>query len=124
MDEEFLANTSAHFGQSHCYQQRYQLERQKLHKESRANYARLSSRLMPKAKARKLHLHDRIKQNPRVFTRGFLPITPEPAPSPRLWASAWARPLADDLNLTCHFSYDLYFLTFLLCPPHDISTLP
>jgi hypothetical protein len=40
------------------------------------------------------------KKTPESSSRGFLPITPEPAPSLRLWASAQERTLADGFNAT------------------------
>ena len=47
--------------------------------------------------------------------QGSQPITPEPAPSHRLWASAWARPLADAITLTCTRKQQPQKGTFLLC---------
>src|SRR5436305_13548455 len=47
--------------------------------------------------------------------QGSQPITPEPAPSPRLWASAWARPLADAITLTRTRKYHASKGTFLPC---------
>src|SRR4051812_2017412 len=47
--------------------------------------------------------------------QGSPPITPEPAPSPRLWASAWARPLADAITLTRTRKYHASKGTFLPC---------
>src|SRR5436305_7147677 len=47
--------------------------------------------------------------------QGSQPITPEPAPSHRLWASAWARPLADAITLTCTRKQQPQKGTFFLC---------
>jgi transposase len=47
--------------------------------------------------------------------RGSQPITPEPVPSPRLWASAWARPRADEITLTRTPKIQPLKGTFLLC---------
>ncbi len=57
--------------------------------------------LWPKTEAQKLHRYDHKKDNPESSSR-FSPITPEPAPSLRLRASARARPFADGLTLTRH----------------------
>src|SRR3954452_14494295 len=77
--------------------------RQRRNQERRANIARRSSRLL----AQSLRSEDftrMISEKQKTLTaakpQGSQPITPEPAPSPRLWASAWARPLADAITLT------------------------
>src|SRR3954466_3087540 len=77
--------------------------RQRRNQERRANIARRSSGLL----AQSLRSEDftrMISEKQKTLTaakpQGPQPITPEPAPSPRLWASAWARPLADAITLT------------------------
>lgn len=76
---------------------------QRRKQERRANTARRSSRLL----AQNLRSGDftrmistQHKTLAAIYRRGSQPITPEPVPSPRLWASAWARPLADPITLT------------------------
>src|SRR3954463_7019976 len=92
--------------------------RQRRNQERRANIARRSSRLL----AQSLRSEDftrMISEKQKTLTaakpQGSQPITPEPAPSPRLWASAWARPLADAITLTRTRKYHASKGTFLPC---------
>src|SRR5579885_1672444 len=80
--------------------------------------------IKPKASAPKLHHPDvqcqsqNHNQKPPISAdRGFLVCrsVTEPAPSPRLWASAWARPLAELFTLTGSSTTTLPNRTFLLC---------
>src|SRR5690242_3614432 len=80
--------------------------------------------IKPKASAPKLHHPDAQRQSqnhnqkpPSSNARGFLVCrsVTEPAPSPRLRASAWARPLADLFTLTGRLRPNLQNRTFLLC---------
>src|SRR4051794_18441174 len=92
--------------------------RQRRNQERRANIARRFSRLL----AQSLRSEDftrMISEKQKTLTaakpQGSPPITPEPAPSPRLWASAWARPLADAITLTRTRKYHASKGTFLPC---------
>src|SRR5205085_12168984 len=71
--------------------------------ECRANNTRRSSRLLAQS-LRSGDFTRMISEKRKTLTaakpQGSQPITPEPAPSPRLWASAWARPRADAITLT------------------------
>src|SRR5689334_7351095 len=80
--------------------------------------------IKPKASAPKLHHPDAQRQSqnhnqkpPSINARGFLVCrsVTEPAPSPRLRASAWARPLADLFTLTGRLRPNLQNRTFLHC---------
>ena len=72
-----------------------------------------------------------VKRKPSAIGRGLVPISSEPSPSQRPWASAWARPLADRSTLTRippslgqrrHF-YFAEKATFLLCVDSDPPAL-
>jgi hypothetical protein len=61
-------------------------------------------------------------KNPGLY-RGSSPIAAEPRPSLRLWASAWARPLADSITIPSTLTPAPRNRTFLLGRPPDISIL-
>lgn len=79
----------------------------------------------PKASAPKHHHPDLYKRRPPERSEGlrFCRSVTEPAPSPRPWVSAWARPLANTFTLAANSSSapetgHFYFAgirTFLLC---------
>src|SRR3982750_1056009 len=76
---------------------------QRRENERRARTARRTLAFTcPKPPLGELHQNDlrKAKTLTAATPQGSQPITPEPAPSPRLWASAWARPLADAITLT------------------------
>ena len=102
-------------GQSHCHLQRNQLtNKEQLGTPGKlrpADFAFISPK--PPLESSTTMMHKR--KTPESVLEGSLPISTEPAPSPRLWASAWARPLADDITLTRHSSESLQNRTFLLC---------
>src|SRR3954466_3460482 len=79
-------------------------QRQSRDQERRAKGARRSSRLLAQS-LRSRDFTRMIAERQKTLVRSqqqgsFEPITPEPVPSHRLWASAWARPLADAITLT------------------------
>jgi hypothetical protein len=78
-------------------------EPQRREQERRANTARRSSRLLAPS-LRSGDCTSLIARQPKTLAainrRGSQPITPEPAPSPRLGASAGARPFTDTITLT------------------------
>src|SRR4051812_41909279 len=93
-------------------------EPQRRDQERRANTARRSSRLLAPS-PRSGDFTSMIARQPKTLAainpRGSQPITPEPAPSPRLGASAGARPFTDTITLTRTPKIQAPKGTFLLC---------
>src|SRR4051812_16637125 len=94
-------------------------QRQSRDQDRRAKGARRSSRLLAQS-LRSRDFTRMIAERQKTLVRSqqqgsFEPITPEPVPSHRLWASAWARPLADAITLTRTRKNHVSKGTFLLC---------
>src|SRR3982750_4057356 len=91
---------------------------QRRENERRARTARRTLAFTcPKPPLGELHQNDlkKAKTLTAATPQGSQPITPEPAPSHRLWASAWARPLADANYTNTHSQRATTKGTFLLC---------
>jgi hypothetical protein len=123
----FLSDRACHWERPSPSPMRTTDKAQRRDKDRRAHTARRSSPLLAQSLrsgdfTRMIAKHQ--KTLAASYRRGSQPITPEPAPSHRLWASAWARPHADQITLTRTSNIHLQRGHSYFAGNGDISILP